>query len=156
MLAIEWFHCSPDFGKISFSIWFYLIAYFQKSFPKISTIYALKNRVLDFDCCPSVLNSIAVEWIFKGLLACIQRFVQSDNEIRVIRNIKDIVCWRCIMFGLWNVGDVGCWGCKVLAMWVFGDVGCWNCGMLKIWDFVDVGCLVCEMFGNWDVGDVEL
>ena len=48
------FPCLP-FAKISFSISLHLIVYFRKSLPKILRIYTTKERVFDFDCCPSVL-----------------------------------------------------------------------------------------------------
>ena len=133
-------------------------------FPKIffKDIYTIKERVFDFDCCPTVLNSNFVEWMLKGSLACIRKFVESDNEIRVMWNVGDIVCWRCVMMGLWDVGDMGCWECGILGYGIwglrdvgmqnFGDAGFRGCGMLEIWDVRDVGCLRCGMFGLWDVG----
>ena len=66
------------------------------------TIYTIKERVFDFDCCQSVLNLNIVERMFKDSLACIQNFVESDDKIQVI----------------WNVGDVGNMECCVM-------LGCW-------------------------------
>ena len=53
VLAIVNFPYLLDFAKISFSIGLYLIVYFQKSFPKMSTNHTIKD-VFGFDCCPYV------------------------------------------------------------------------------------------------------
>ena len=58
--------------------------------------------------------------MFKGNLACIRNFVESDDKIRV----------------MWNVGDVGMLGCWVreiletwiLEMWFVEDVEVWDVG----------------------------
>ena len=71
----------------------------------------MKERVFDFESCPSVLNE------------CL-KFVESDDEIRVIRIIGDIVCWESGMMGLWMVQDVECSGCGMLGTWDVGDVWC--------------------------------
>ena len=62
--------------------------------------------------------------MFKDSLACIRKFAESDDEIRVIWNVGDIVCWECGMLGLWNVRDVGCSGCGIFGMCDVGDVEC--------------------------------
>ena len=41
--------------------------------------------------------------------ACIWKFVESDDKVRVMCNVGDAVCWECEMFGLWDIGDVRCW-----------------------------------------------
>ena len=51
--------------------------------------------------------------MFKDLLACIWEFVESDDKIRVMWNVGDVVCWECGMLvcgilGMWDVDDVGC------------------------------------------------
>ena len=56
-----------------------------------------------------------VELMFKDSLACIQKFVESNYEIRVIWNVGDIICWECGMFGILDVGDLEC-----LDGWMFG------------------------------------
>ena len=45
--------------------------------------------------------------MFKDNLACIRKFVESDDEIRVMWNVGDVVCWGCEMLGLQDIGDVG-------------------------------------------------
>ena len=85
------------FSKISFSIPLFIFENFSQ---KRLTIYALKECVFDFDCCPSVLNWNIVEWMFKDNLACIQKFVESDNKIRVMWNAGGVVCLGCGMLGL--------------------------------------------------------
>ena len=118
-----------------FSIWLYLIVYFQKSFPKISTNHTIKGRVFDFDCCPYVEF-----WGYCMLGLCY---------------VRDVGCWRCGMLGMWDVGDMGFWGCGMLGMWDVRDVGCSRCEMFGMWDVPDVGCLGCGMFVMWDVQDVQ-
>ena len=54
--------------------------------------------------------------MFKDSLACIRKFVESDDKIRVMCNVGDVVCWVFGMLGLWDVGDVGCWGCGISGM----------------------------------------
>ena len=91
-----------------------------------------------------------VEGMIKNSLAYIRKFLESDDEIRVMCNIGDIVCWmwdvgvvecsRCEIFGRWDVGDMGCW-----------DVGCSECAMFGMWDVWDVGYLRCGMFRMWNV-----
>ena len=63
--------------------------------------------------------------MFKGSLACIRKFVESDDEIRDMWNVGDIVCYGCVMLGF-----VRYWECGMMRMWDVGDVGCWGCGML--------------------------
>ena len=105
--------------------------------------------------------------MLKGSLACIRKFVESDNEIRVMWNVGDIVCWRCVMMGcemlgMWDVGNVAYWdmgfggcgmlGCKILGMRHVGDIGCSGCGIFKMRDLRAVGR---GMFaGMWNV-DLE-
>ena len=124
--------------------------YFRKFLSKMLTVYIIKERVFDFDCCPSVLNLNIVEWMFKDSLACIRKFFESDDKIQVVWNVGDVVCWVCGMLGLWDIGDVGCWWCAMLVIgipgmrddgnvWCWGW-GCWGCGMLGKWDVRDVGC----------------
>ena len=66
--------------------------------------------------------------MFKELLACIETFLESNDEIRAMWNVRDIVCWQygmlgCDILGKWNVRDVGCLGC---AVWdVECLLGCW-------------------------------
>ena len=127
MLAIVGFRYLQDFAKIYFSIWLYLIVFFRKSFPQISTIHTIKERVFDFDYCPYVEC-----WGYCMLGMC---------------DVQDVGCWGRGMFGKWDVRDVECWGCGMLGMWDAGDVGCWGCGMLGMWDVRQVGCSVCGMFG---------
>ena len=55
----------------------------------------------------------------------------SDDKIRV----------------MWNVGDIVCWERGTLGMPDFGDVGCSGCRMFRIWDVWNVGCSGCGMFG---------
>ena len=45
---------------------------------------------------------------FKDLLACMQKFVESDDKIKVMLNVGDVVCLEC-----------GCWGCEISLI-----VGC--------------------------------
>ena len=54
--------------------------------------------------------------MFKGSLACIRKFAESDDEIRVIWNVGDIVCWECGMLETLDVGDVGCLGSGMFGM----------------------------------------
>ena len=61
--------------------------------------------------------------MFKGLLVCIQTFVESDDEIRVMWNVGNILRWGRVMLGLLDVGDVGRWGCGMLGMQNVGNVG---------------------------------
>ena len=63
-----------------------------------------------------------------------------------VRDVEDVRCWECGMFGMWDVQDVRCLGCGMFRMWDVQDVGCWGCGLLEMWDVRDMGC---EM---WDVG----
>lgn len=51
------------------------------------------------------------------------------------RNVQDVRCSRCGIFGMWNVRDVECFGCRIFGMWNVHDVGYFGCGM---WN---VGCL---------------
>ena len=46
--------------------------------------------------------------MFKVSLSCIRKFVESDDKIRVMWNVGDVVSWECGMLGLWNIGDAGC------------------------------------------------
>ena len=69
--------------------------------------------------------------MFKDSLAFVQKFVESDDKIRVMWNVGDVVCWECGMLGLWDVGDVGYLGCEMLGMWDIADgavedVECWG------------------------------
>ena len=84
--------------------------------------------------------------MFKNSLACIQKFVESDDEIP-----SYVECWGCSMLGMWDVGVVECSGCGMLGMWDVGVVGCSGCGM---WDIRNMGCWGCGMLGVlglWDV-----
>ena len=63
---------------------------------------------LSVSCCPSFLNSNIVECMFKDNLACIRKFIKSDNKIRVIRDVGDVICWECGMLRLWDIRDVEC------------------------------------------------
>ena len=157
---------------------------FSKASPTIIlTIYIIKEHVFDFNCCPSALNSNVVELLLKDLLVCIRKFVESDDEIRVIWNVGDIVCCEygilgmldvgnvgcpgCGMFGVWDVRGVGCSGCEMydvrdvacsccgmFSMRNVYDVGCSGYGMLGMLDVWGVGCSGCRVFRIWDVGDV--
>ena len=130
-------------------IWLYLVVYFRKSFAKISKIYTIKECVFDFDCCPSVLNSIVAEWLFKGSLSCIQKLVESHEEIQVMWDIGDVECCGCEKFGIWAIRDVGCLGCGLVGMWDVPDVECSGCEMFGIWNVRNVGSSGC---GMWNVG----
>ena len=68
--------------------------------------------------------------MFKDSLACIRKFVESDDKIRVMWNVGDVVCWKCGMLGLQDIGDVRCSRCEMFGMWNVGDMGCRACGML--------------------------
>ena len=108
--------------------------------------------------------------MFKDSLACIRKFVESDDKIRFMWNIGDVVCWECGMLrfkgywgcgmlGMWDIWDVRHWECGMLGMELLGmrdvvDVECSRWGMLGIQDVGDVGCSGCGMLGVWDVGDV--
>ena len=51
--------------------------------------------------------------MFKENLACIRKFVESDDKIRVVWNVGDLVCCECGMLGLqelemWDIGDGEC------------------------------------------------
>ena len=46
--------------------------------------------------------------MFKDNLACIRKFIKSDNKIRVIRDVGDVICWECGMLRLWDIRDVEC------------------------------------------------
>ena len=61
--------------------------------------------------------------MFKDSLACIRKFAESDDEIRVIWNVGDIVCWECGMLETLDVGDVGCLGSGMFGMLVMMIVG---------------------------------
>ena len=111
-----------DFVEISFSTSLYLIVYFWNSLPKILTIYTIEESVLDFYCYPSVLNSNNVEWMFKDSLACIRKFVESDNT-------SYVECWQCSVLGMWDVRFAGYQRCDMFKMWDVRDVGCWGYGM---------------------------
>ena len=54
--------------------------------------------------------------MFKDLLGCIRKFVESDDKIRVMLNLGDAVCWECGMLDLRDIGDMGCWGCGIARM----------------------------------------
>ena len=117
------------------------------------------NNLFNKRTCISLgLFPISVDkWTFKHSLACIRKFFESDDEIRVMRNVWDVVCWECGMLGLCDVRDVGCSRCGMFGTWDVGDVRCWRCGMFgmwDVWDIRDVGCLGCEIFGMWDVREV--
>ena len=60
--------------------------------------------------------------MFKDSLACIRKFAESDDEIRVIWNVGDIVCWECGMLETLDVGDVGCLGSGMFGMLDVRDV----------------------------------
>ena len=77
--------------------------------------------------------------MFKDSLACIRKFVESDDKIRVMANVGDI------MFGIWDIGFVGCWGSGMLAMRDVGDVGYSRYEMLGMWNVRDLGCAGCGM-----------
>ena len=44
--------------------------------------------------------------MFKDSLACIRKFVVSDDKIQVMWTVGDLVCWECEALGLWDIGDV--------------------------------------------------
>ena len=44
--------------------------------------------------------------MFKDSLACIQKFVVSDDKIQVMWTAGNLVCWGCEALGLWDIGDV--------------------------------------------------
>ena len=101
--------------------------------------------------------------MFKGNLACIRNFVESDDKIRVMWNVGDVGmlgCWvreilETWILEMWFVEDVRSLGCGMLRIWDVrgvGCLGCWGCGMLGMWDVLDVGCSGCGMLGMWDVG----
>ena len=81
---------------------------FLKFSPKKINDLNIKRIVFDFACCPSFLNSNIVECMFKDNLACIRKFIKSDNKIRVIRDVGDVICWECGMLRLWDIRDVEC------------------------------------------------
>ena len=60
--------------------------------------------------------------MFKDSLACIRKFAESDDEIRIIWNVGDIVCWECGMLETLDVGDVGCLGSGMFGMLDVRDV----------------------------------
>ena len=78
----------------------------------------------------------------------------SDDKIRVMWNVGDIVCWECGTLGMPDFGDVGCSGCRMFRMLDVQDLGCLECGMFGMWDVWYVGCLRCGMFGMWNIWDV--
>ena len=86
--------------------------------------------------------------MFKDNLACIRKFVESDDKIQVMWKVGDAVCWVYGIFEMWDVEDVRCWGCEMLRMWDVRDMECCGCRMLWMWDVRDVGCLG---YGMWDV-----
>ena len=53
--------------------------------------------------------------MFKDSLACIQKFVESDDEIRVMWNVGDVTCWECGMLVMWDV-----WALRFSGRWMFG------------------------------------
>ena len=84
-----------------------LTIYFRKFLSKMLTIYTIKERVFDFDCCLQVLSLNIVKLMFKDSLACIRKFVECDDKIQAMRNFGAAVCWECGMLALWDIGDVG-------------------------------------------------
>ena len=58
----------------------------------MSTIYTIKVCVFVFNCCPSVLHFNIPEGMFKDSLACIGKFLESDDKIQVMWNVGDVVC----------------------------------------------------------------
>ena len=44
--------------------------------------------------------------MFKDSLACIRKFVESDDEIRVMWNVGNTVCWEPGLFEMWDIRDV--------------------------------------------------
>ena len=60
------------------------------------------------------VNNAIAGWVVKPLysgqdsFAFIRKFVESDDKIRDMWNVGDVVCWECEMLGLWDIGDVGC------------------------------------------------
>ena len=107
-----------------------------------------------------VLNSNILEWMFKDSPACVWKFVESDDKIRVIWHAGDVgnvISWVCMILEMWDVGDVGCCGYGMFRIWDFGMcdvqvVECSGCGMLGMWDVQYAGCSRCGMFGMWYVG----
>ena len=130
MLAIVRFRYLLDFAKIYFSIWLYLIVFFRKSFPQVSTIHTIKERVFDFDYCLYVENIVCWGYMM---------FRMWD--------VRDVECSGSGMFGMWDVGDVVCWGCGTFGMWDVRDVGYSEVGMFRMWDVRDVRCSGGGMFG---------
>ena len=135
------------FVKISFSVSLYLIVYFRKSLPKILTNLYNERACIWLQFLPVSVD----EWMFKNSLACIHKFVESDDEIRVMCNIRDIVCWECGMLRLWDIWDVGCSGCGMLGMWDVRNVPCWGYVVFGMRNVQDVEYSGCEMFGMWNV-----
>ena len=96
--------------------------------------------------------------MFKDSPACVWKFVESDDKIRVIWHAGDVgnvISWVCGILEMWDVGDVGCWGYGMFRIWDFGMcdvqvVECSGCGMLGMWDVQCAGCSRCGMFGMWD------
>ena len=109
-----------------------------------------------------VLNSNILEWMFKDSPACVWKFVESDDKIRVIWHAGDVgnvISWVCMILEMWDVGDVGCCGYGMFRIWDFGMcdvqvVECSGCGMLGMWDIQYAGYSRCGMLGMWDVPDV--
>ena len=46
--------------------------------------------------------------MFKDNLACIGKFVESDDKIRVMWNVGNVVCWEYGALGSWDIGDARC------------------------------------------------
>ena len=79
--------------------------------------------------------------MFKDNLACIRKFVESDDKIQVMWNVGNVVSWVYGILEMWDVEDVRCWGCGMFGIWDVVDVGCCGCGMFRMWDvYRDMGC----------------
>ena len=90
-MAIVNFRYLLDFAKIFFSIWLYLIVYFQKSFPKMSTNHTIKDVYLT-----SIVSHM---WNF-GDIVC-WGYVMLE-----MWDVPDVGCSECEKLEMWDVGDV--------------------------------------------------
>ena len=107
MFAIVRFRYLLDFAKIYFSIWLYLIVFFRKSFPQLSTIHTIKERVFDLDYCLYVENIVCWGYMM---------FRMWD--------VRDVECSGSGTFRMWDVQDAGYSGVGMFRMWDVRDVRC--------------------------------
>ena len=68
--------------------------------------------------------------MFKDSLTCISKFIENDDQIRVMWNVGDVGGLGSGMFEMWNDLDVGCSGYVMLGIRDVQDVRSWGCGML--------------------------